>query len=125
MFFSDVMKAIHFYATATGSSPIKDFLRELSEQTKRKVAWTLKVIQEVDRVPIEYFKKLSGTDGIWEVRVETLGLAVRLLGFFDGKNFIVLTNGFLKKTDKVPKQEIALAETRKHDYEQRQRKVEP
>lgn len=100
-------------------------MRELPEQAKRKVAWTLKVIQEVDRVPIEYFKKLSGTDEIWEVRVETLGLAVRLLGFFDGKNFIVLTNGFLKKTDKVPKQEIALAETRKHDYEQRQRKVEP
>lgn len=117
------MRTVGFYTTVAGAAPVRDFLRELPEQAKRKVAWTLKVIQDLDRVPTEYFKKLSGTDEIWEVRVETSGVAIRLLGFFDGNNFIILTNGFLKKTDKIPKQEIILAETRKNDYTTRQRTI--
>jgi len=42
-----------------------------------------------------------------------------LLGFFDGPKLIVLTSGFAKKTNKVPKQEIETAEERKRDYYRR------
>ncbi len=40
----------------------------------------------------------------------------RLLGFLQGNNLIILTNGFIKKTQKTPLQEIKLAQSRKKDY---------
>ena len=37
----------------------------------------------------------------------------RLLGFENGGRFVVLTNGFAKKTQKTPKKEINLARNEK------------
>jgi phage-related protein len=61
---------------------------------------------------------LVSTDGIWEVRIQFGGNIFRLLGFFDEEeeSLVVLTNGFAKKTQKTPPQEIKLAEQRKQDY---------
>ena len=56
------------------------------------------------------------TDDIWEVRIQTGVDAIRLLGFLDRNTFVVLTNGFFKKQQKTPSQEIRLAERRKHEY---------
>jgi len=68
------------------------------------------------RVPKEYFKKLSGTSGIWEVRFQSGSNIFRLLGFIDNGRFVVLTNGFQKKSQKTPKNEIQIAEQRKSDF---------
>jgi len=70
----------------------------------------------MDQVPVQYFKKLKNTAGIWEVRARIGSHSFRLLGFITGDEFIVLTNGFKKKSQKTPKQEIELAEQRKADY---------
>lgn len=67
-------------------------------------------------VPKQYFKKLDGTDDIWEVRTEFGSDTFRLLGFFDMGSLVILTNGFAKKTQKTPPNEIALAERRKSEY---------
>lgn len=40
----------------------------------------------------------------------------RILGFINGKDLIVLKNGFQKKTQKTPRKEIKLAEKRMKDY---------
>lgn len=70
----------------------------------------------MDNVPAQYLKKLSNTEDIWEIRI-TLGRnTFRLLGFFDGSRVIILTNGFAKKSQKVPRNEINVAEQRKRDY---------
>jgi len=45
-----------------------------------------------------------------------------LLGFFDGNNLVILTNGFVKKTQKTPKNKVELAEKRKKDYLKRKEK---
>jgi len=42
-----------------------------------------------------------------------------LLGFFDNTKLIILTNGFAKKSQKVLKSQIVLAEQRKQDYYRR------
>ncbi len=70
----------------------------------------------MDIVPSQYFKKLVNTDEIWEVRIQVANNTFRLLGFFDNDNLVILTNGFAKKTQKTPSQEIELAEKRKKDY---------
>lgn len=95
----------------------------MSDQQARKVAWVLRLIERLDVVPIQYFKKLTGTDDIWEVRVQIGGNIFRLLGFMHTASVIVLTHGFAKKSQKTQIQEIELAEQRKRDYLQRRERL--
>ena len=113
------MKEIRFYTTATGRCPVQECLDALPDKIAQKVAWVLRVVRDFDRVPTNYFKKLVNTDDIWEVRVDAGHNTFRLLGFFDGRELIVLTNGFQKKTQQTPPAEIRLAEERKADYVRR------
>ena len=110
------MKEIKFYKTRSGKVPVKEFLDSLSSKHAQKVAWVLELVETLDQIPIQYFKKLKNTDEIWEVRARIGSNSFRILGFIDGDEFIVLTNGFSKKSQKTPKQEIELAEKRKADY---------
>ena len=110
------MRTIVFYRAFSGVSPIEEFLDALNGNQARKVLWVLKLIEELETIPGQYFKKLIGTDDIWEVRVQFGNDTFRLLGFFDGGHLIILTNGFAKKTQKTPLAEIQLAERRKKDY---------
>ena len=116
------MREVLFYNTTAGKSPVEEFLDSLTGKQAQKVAWVLRLIEEIDKVPAQYFKKLSGTEDIWEVRVQMGGDIVRLLGFLDGAHFVVLTNGFAKKTRKTPPKEIALAEQRKREFLNRSKK---
>jgi len=115
------MRRIIFYSTASGKSPVRQFLAGLPAKPAAKVAWTLNLIETRRVVDAKYLKKLKGTTGIWEVRVAAGGSIFRILGFFDGEDMIVLNHGFQKKTQKTPRQEVELAERRKTDYLKRKR----
>ena len=82
----------------------------------KKVLRVLHFANEQPSVSTEYFKKLQGTDEIWEIRAKRGRNAYRLLGFLDEGRLVVLTNGFAKKTRKTPESEITLAEKRKTEY---------
>lgn len=115
------MREIIFYKTENGNSPVEKFLDSLNGKQAKKVAWVLQLVEDIAIVPIQYFKKLDGTDDIWEVRVDSGNDTFRLLGFFDKGNLVILTNGFAKKSQKMPQAEIALAENRKKDWLERKR----
>ena len=102
------MREIIFYRTKNGECPIEKFLDALSAKQAKKITWVLQLVEALAIVPIQYFKKLEGTDDIWEVKVNFGGDAFRLLGFFDKGNLVILTNGFAKKTQKTPSSEINL-----------------
>ena len=91
----------------------------MPDKTVQKVAWMLRVIRDLERVPANYLKKLVNTDDIWEVRVDVGRNTFRLLGFFTRRELFVLTNSFQKKTQETPQVEIRLAEERKADYTRR------
>lgn len=110
------MRNIIFYETASGQKPIEDFLDRLSAKQAQKVTWVLQLIEELERVPSNYFKKMVNTDDLWEVRVSEGSSIFRLIGFFDGSNLVVLSHAFQKKTQKTPKRAIKIAEDRKKDY---------
>ena len=110
------MKTISFYQTASGKCPVEDHLDTLTDVQATKVAWVLKLIREIDRVPSKYFKKLVNTNDIWEVRIDVGKDTFRLLGFFYGQELIILTNSFQKKSQKTPTKEIRLAQNRKKEY---------
>ncbi len=110
------MREIEFYRTWNGRSPVAEFIRSLSREQKGKVAAVLRRVEREERVPLQYFKKLHGTDGLWEVRAEVRRDAFRLLGFFDGPVLVVLVSGFAKKTEQIPRMEIATAHSRRQEY---------
>ena len=117
------MRTVNFYRTERGNSPVEDFLDSLSGKQAQKVVWVLRLIEELNAVPGQYLKKLVNTEDIWEVRVQFGGNIFRLLGFFDGSTLLILTNGFAKKSQKTPRQEIDLATRRKNEYLSRKRKA--
>lgn len=110
------MKEIKFYKTLSGKSPIEDFLDSLSSKEAQKVTWVLSLIEDMETVSAKFYKKLSSCDDIIEVRVQIGKNNFRLLGFENKGTFVILTNGFKKKDQKVPKSEISLAQKRKDEY---------
>lgn len=110
------MRTIQFYRLPNGECPVETFLDALSGKQAQKVVWVLRLIEELERVPAQYFKKLVNTEGIWEVRAQLGTDAFRLLGFFAEPTVFVLTNGFAKKTQKTPSREIATALRRRAEY---------
>ena len=109
-------RSIVFYKTEKGQCPAVEFLDSLPSKVAHKVTWVLKLLQEMDIVPGQYFKKLTVTNEIWECRMVFGGNTYRMLGFFHGSNRLVLTHGFMKKTPKTPSEEITRAERLKADY---------
>lgn len=107
---------------ADGKCPVQEFLDSLSSKLAQKVAWVLRLVEDLDVVPAAYFKKLVNTEEIWECRIHLGSNAYRIFCFFDGNSVIVLTHGLIKKTQKTPQREIERAETYRRDYMQRRAK---
>ena len=116
------MRRTQFYTTASGRCPVQEHLDTLPDKTVRKIAWVLRAVRDLERVPANYLKKLVNTDDIWEIRVNVGRNTFRLLGFFRGRELIILTNSFQKKSQKTPQGEIRLAEERKADYLSRRKR---
>jgi phage-related protein len=103
---------IVFYRMDSGDCPVEKFLDSLSAKQAQKVTWVMDLIEDLDIVPVKYLKKMTGTDDIWEIRVQSGNNIFRILGFIKENNLVVLNHAFQKKTQKTPKQEIAIAEAR-------------
>ena len=94
-----------------------DFYEAQTDDVQRKIEWTLNLLRTIERVPKKYFDHMTGTDGLYEVRVELSGNIFRIFAFFDKGNLVVLENGFQKKTRRTPKKEIEKALKIKAEYE--------
>ena len=93
-----------------------DFYEELKPNVKKKFNWTLQLIATLEKIPEKYFKHITGSTGLFEIRVEVGSDIFRVFSFFDKGQLIILVNGFQKKTQKTPKNEIVLAEKLKKKY---------
>ena len=98
-------------------SYFQDFFNKQSKKVKAKIVWTFDLVEDLQRVPETYLKHIENTDGLYEIRVQLGSDIFRIFCFFDQGQLVVLANGFQKKTQKTPKQEIELALTIKADYE--------
>ncbi len=103
----------------------KDYFQEFfikqRGKVKDKIIWTFDLIQELQRVPETYLKHIENTDGLYEIRVQLGNDIFRIFCFFDQGQLVVLANGFQKKTQKTPKQEIEKALKIKEEYENNKR----
>jgi len=96
--------------------PAKEFLDGLESKSRKKVLFNIWKSREINDP--ELFKKL--TEEIWEFRTKYLSQQIRLLAFWDKEDsketLVVATHGFIKKTQKTPKNEIEKAEHMRLEY---------
>ena len=95
----------------------EQFFVKQNNRVKKKIIWTIRLVEDVEVVPSIYLKSISGTNGIYEIRIQTGSDIFRIFCFFDKENIIMIGNGFQKKTQKTPKNEIIKAIQIKLNYE--------
>ena len=88
-----------------------------NKKVQNKILWIIKLIEEHNHISKKYFKHVTGTKGIYEIRVEYASDIFRIFCLFDENNLIILLNGFQKKSQKTPHLEIEKAIQLKQAYE--------
>jgi len=104
-----------FYDKPDGTEPAKEFLNSLDIKMQAKMARTIQILQDNGtalRAP--YSKPLE--DGIFELRAKVGSDISRVLYFFFIGKKVILTNGFIKKTQKTPEAEIERAKSYRDEY---------
>ena len=87
----------------------EDFLLKQPKKVQDKIYKIIEAIETLERVPSNYLKHIVGTDGLYEARIKLGSNIWRVFCFFDNNKLVILLNGFQKKTQKTPKNEIVLA----------------
>lgn len=104
----------------------KEFFDSQPEKVKEKIDYVLFLITISDRIPSKFFQYMEGTDGLFEIRVEYEGNIYRVFCCFDEGKLVVLFNGFQKKTQKTPNNEIDRAiKIKKEYFESKNKKLKP
>jgi phage-related protein len=99
-----------FYALASGREPVREWLKELDPADRKIVGEDIKDVEFAWPIGMPLCRPLKG--GLWEVRSElTQGRIARVL-FCVGGGRMVLLHAFIKKTQKTPLAELALAAKR-------------
>ena len=91
-----------------------EFFLSLEDGAKKKVAYVLDMIKTQERFNSNFVKSIR--DGIYELRASHNGNIYRAFFIFDEGNIVMLFNGFQKKTQKTPNNEIEKALKLKNEY---------
>jgi len=110
-----VNRTVIFYRTVDGKCPVQEFIDSLPGKVTQKIVWVLKLLEDLEMVPSSYFKKLVGTEEIWECRIQFGSNTYRIFCFFKN-NSVILTHGFIKKSQRIPIYEIERAEAYRRDF---------
>ena len=93
-----------------------NFYVEQPPKVQEKIEYVLRIVRQVERVPKTFLQHMEDTDGLYEIRVEYGSNIFRIFCCFDEGNLVVLFNGFQKKTQKTPKEELTLAKRLINEY---------
>lgn len=93
-----------------------EFFNQQTEKVKEKIDYVLFVVTHAERVPKKFLQHMESYKGLYEIRVEFGNNIFRIFCCFDEGKVVVLFNGFQKKTQKTPKQEIELAVKIMNEY---------
>lgn len=94
----------------------KEFRKTLDKETLKKLYQVLTLIMKVEIVPIRFLKAIRGRKGLYEIRSEYEGNIYRVFCCFDEGNLVILFNGFQKKTQKTPVEQLDKAEALMKKY---------
>jgi phage-related protein len=100
----------------------RDFLLKQPVPVQDKIFKVIEAIETLQRIPSHYLKAITGTKGLYEARIQLASNIWRVFCFFDEGRIIILLNGFQKKTQKTPKNEIEKAIRLMNEYYEEKRK---
>ena len=109
---------VDYYELPNGEKPVEKFLDGLDVKMRVKALGSIDILAEFGNALREPYSKAI-VKGLYELRIKFAGDITRIFYFFVADNKIILTNGFVKKTQKTPPGEIALALKYKTEYEGR------
>ena len=118
-------KKLHNTTTCINFTPMKRkiktyggyfeaFMKTLKEKEQEKIQYGLLLLKTQDRLPKKFVKLIR--EAIYELRTEYGGNIYRVFFIFDEGEIVVLFNGFQKKTQKTPQNEIEKAIKIKEAY---------
>ena len=109
------MFELEFYYTEDGKEPVVEFVDSLDKKMAAKLIGLMEVLEEKGtELRMPYSEYLE--DGIFELRCKQGNNITRALYFFYIGKKIIVTNGFVKKTQKTPSSELNLAKRRRDDW---------
>ena len=109
-----------YYLTESNRSPVEEFINSLDDRTQRKFFFARSLLEEFgSKLPYPHAKYIGNS--IFELRFRGQQGAVRILYFFFQGNKIMFTNGFIKKSSRIPKNEVIMAIKRRKGFLNRQR----
>jgi phage-related protein len=94
----------------------EDFLRQQPKKVQDKIFKIIEAIEILERVPLNYLKHVEDTQGLYEVRIKLASDIWRVFCFFDKGKLVILLNGFAKKSQKTPKDELLKAIRLMNEY---------
>ena len=112
---------VEYYEKEDGTFPAEEFILSLDAKMQAKMFRELELLETFGNELREPHSKPLG-DGIYEIRAKVASDITRVLYFFVVNKKIILTNGFVKKTQKTPDSEITLAKKYRKDYLERNKK---
>ena len=105
-----------FYRTEAGGEPVREWLRSLSPEDRKRIGEDIKSVEFGWPVGMPVCRPLG--NGIYEVRTMiTHGRIARVLFYIDKKSRMVLLHGLIKKTRKTPNDDLALARSNKSKHQ--------
>lgn len=104
-----------FYRTQGGTEVVRDWLRSLDEADRQAVGLDLMRVQYRWPVGMPLCRALG--DGLWEVRTSLPSNRIARVLFSVQQGRILVLHGFIKKTQKTPPDDLALARRRNREFE--------
>lgn len=106
---------VEYYEMEDGTKPAEEFILSQNNKMQAKIFSMLDLLENKGPELREPFSRSLG-DGIFEVRAKQGSDITRVLYFFVVGRKVILTNGFVKKTQKTPSREIDRAKRYRADH---------
>lgn len=104
-----------FYCSPSGNEPVREWLKDLDPEARQRIGYDIKLVEFGWPIGMPLCRSLGR--GLWEVRSSLPGSRIARVIFSVHEERMVLLHGFIKKAQKTPNQEIALAVARKGEIE--------
>lgn len=106
-----------FFKTPAGSEPVREWLKGLDAESRKSIGRDLKRLEFGWPIGMPLCESMG--DGLFQVRTDLHGNKIARVLFCVEKGKMHLLHGFIKKTQKTPKQELDLAKARRKEVLQR------
>jgi phage-related protein len=107
---------VYFYRTIAGAEPVREWLRTLPEEERRRIGSDLRLVQSGSPIGMPLCRALGG--GLWELRCALPSRRIARVLFFIHGDRIGVVHGFIKKTQRTPDEVLVLARKRMTEMQQ-------